>query len=126
MFQARARSTETDLNGLPGLVTAEGAVTGAIQHVVFTRDRDGATSLYVDGEVQAESTLAGTFDNWDSGYQLLVANEAGAKSLGSATCTCLRSTTAPSLARRSVATSPPRAGRRTSGTYPWRPSPALR
>ena len=76
-YQVRLRTTEpvnvgsvrTDLN------TPNGVVTTSLQHVVFTRDINGNTHIYVDGVVVASDTALGDMTNWDSTWQLGVGNE---------------------------------------------------
>ncbi len=77
-FNMRLRTTGTDLDGMPLLSSPAGTASGAIQHVVYARAKDGATSLYVDGDLVAEGTTPGNMDNWDSSYHLAIANEMGA------------------------------------------------
>ncbi|HPF13096.1 MAG: LamG domain-containing protein [Planctomycetes bacterium] len=77
-FQVNLRTTDSNLNGDPGIASSEAGPTGAVQHVVYTRTSAGTTCLYVDGERVAEATLPGTLENWDSSYSLAVANEVGA------------------------------------------------
>ncbi len=46
-----------------------------LQHLVYTRSRDGQSRIYVDGQVVAKNQTMGDFANWDSSYPLVVANE---------------------------------------------------
>ncbi|HPF13095.1 MAG: LamG domain-containing protein [Planctomycetes bacterium] len=77
-FNMRARTTSTDLDGMPILTTGAGAATGALQHVVYTRRLDGQARLFVDGQVASDTQLAGDLSNWDPSYPLVLANEFGA------------------------------------------------
>lgn len=73
-YTVRLRTTETTQNGVPSIDTRPGAVTGAWQHVVFTRNALGATRLYVDGRPTADGQAGGSLANWRD-YRLVVANE---------------------------------------------------
>lgn len=73
----RLRTTETSANGLPSVATPVGTATAALTHVIYTRDASGAVSLYVDGVVQANGTVAGDLSSWDPSYGLLIGDEVG-------------------------------------------------
>lgn len=74
-YQIRCRSTRTDANGLPDTKAAHGSVELRWTHLVFTVDRSGAATFYVNGEAQATSDLGGDFSNWDDGFRLIIGNE---------------------------------------------------
>lgn len=74
-FDVRMRTTQTSDNGIPSTSTPDGSLTTNLTHVVFTRDRNGRTRLYLDGKLSLEHTLPGTTVNWDGSYQLALANE---------------------------------------------------
>ncbi len=78
IFNVRTRTTETDLDGVPGITSPAGSALPGLQHLVYTRSPDGATRIYVDGKLSCEGQTPGTMDNWDSSYHLVVANELGA------------------------------------------------
>jgi hypothetical protein len=44
-------------------------------HLVYTRNTNGQTALYVNGKEQARNTIDGTLANWDPDYRLCLANE---------------------------------------------------
>jgi hypothetical protein len=44
-------------------------------HVVFTHDLSGAERLYVNGTEISQQTQAGDFSNWETNFQLALANE---------------------------------------------------
>jgi hypothetical protein len=52
-----------------------GAVVTDLSHVAYTRDSDGATRLYVDGELVAEGAAPGALANWDPSMRLGLGNE---------------------------------------------------
>jgi hypothetical protein len=74
-YQVRCRSTRTDANGLPDIKATHGSVELRWTHLVFTAERSGAATFYVNGEAQATADLGGDFSNWDEGYRLAIGNE---------------------------------------------------
>ena len=73
-YIARLRTTSTNNNGMPNFVASNDATT-SLQHLVFTKDANGNTFIYVDG-VQADSDQrSGTFSNWNNNYKLALVNE---------------------------------------------------
>ncbi len=74
-FDVRLRTTKTSTNGLPSLASKDKAVTSKLTHVVYTRQRKGRVRLYVNGQKQAEKTIAGDLSNWNKGFRLALANE---------------------------------------------------
>lgn len=74
-FDVRMRTTQTSDNGIPSTSTPAGSLTTNLTHVVFTRDRNGRTRLYLDGQLSIEKEVAGTTVNWDTSYQVALANE---------------------------------------------------
>jgi hypothetical protein len=75
-YLARLRTTTTDANGLPSLKSpGESEQTAMLQHIVYTRSADGKARLYINGAEVQETTVDGTFDNWNTGYHLALANE---------------------------------------------------
>ncbi len=76
VFDVRLRTTQTDANGQPSLTTPSGLLAGGLVHVVYTRSADGQATIYLDGVAQARTVIGGSLDGWDTGYRLLLANEA--------------------------------------------------
>ncbi len=74
-FNARLRTTRSDLNGRPDINTSNGLVTQSLTHVVFTKDQEGNASFYVNGKLSRTFQRRGDFSNWDSSYRLGVGNE---------------------------------------------------
>jgi len=74
-LEVRARSTSSNANGIPALATPRGSLTTALQHVAFTRSADGVARIYVNGAQQAEATGLGSLSNWDTAFELALANE---------------------------------------------------
>ena len=75
VFDARLRTTNTGINGVPSITTLAGTVLPQLMHVVYTRDRDGNARIYVDGTEQASGVDTGNLTNWNGGYKLALANE---------------------------------------------------
>jgi hypothetical protein len=77
-WQVRLRSTTSDGNGNPA-IEALNTVKAGRQHVVFTRNKDGLTAIYVDGVAAAATPpRGGTFDNWILSYVMAVGNDVSA------------------------------------------------
>lgn len=78
LVDVRLRTTDTDENGTPELRSDIAAFDGQIMHIAYTRS--GLTdeaSIWVNGQLNGSETIAGSFSNWDSNYQLTIANELG-------------------------------------------------
>ncbi len=71
----RLRSSKTDNNGLPSTAGPRKSLQAKLTHVVFTRDRTGTTSIYMDGKKVANHKVAGDLSNWDGRHRLTLANE---------------------------------------------------
>ncbi len=75
----RLRTSETDLQGMPEIMTDEGAVQAKRQHVVVTYD--GAyqvfvnVGIFVDGELKGLGPRPGDFATWDDSFRFILANE---------------------------------------------------
>ena len=77
-YDVRLRTTVTGNNGSkPFIRTPKNvASAGVLQHVVYTRDIDGAARIYVDGVLQSSRTIAGQMlGAWDATFGLVLANE---------------------------------------------------
>lgn len=74
-YDVRLRSESTDRNGNPSTASRPGVVKQQLTHVAYTRDADGATRLFVDGEQVGAGRVAGSLANWDASHRLSVANE---------------------------------------------------
>ena len=77
-FNMRARSTATNMDGMPILTGAQGTATVGLQHVVYVFSPGGNETLYVNGQVVAQQFKGGDLSNWDPSYRLAVGNEIGA------------------------------------------------
>ena len=75
-YKFALRTSDTDANGEPSLSTTAGTVsTTGYDHVVFTRESNGTTKLYLNGTERISSSTSGDFSNWNTGYLLALANE---------------------------------------------------
>src|ERR1700686_3476561 len=78
-YEGRARSSATDTNGAPPLMTttASGAAQAALQHVVLTYDPVNGQKIYVNGLYtgDADPAKGGSLANWDSTFALVLGNE---------------------------------------------------
>ncbi|MEM7131410.1 MAG: LamG-like jellyroll fold domain-containing protein [Chloroflexota bacterium] len=75
VFNMRLRTNRTDDNGEPALVSSRGVVKTQRTHVAYSRNAQGATRLYVNGQEVAAGTTSGQFSNWQNSFYLLLANE---------------------------------------------------
>lgn len=75
-FDVRLRTTRNTANGLPSVSSSKDSVTTRLTHLVYTRNRQGQISIYVDGEPIANGNANGDFSNWDAGYHLILGDEA--------------------------------------------------
>jgi hypothetical protein len=78
-YEAFARSSASDLNGAPSLLTNPNnqLAQAALQHVVLTYDPTQGRRLYVNGVYtgDVDSTTGGAINNWDTSFAFLVGNE---------------------------------------------------
>ena len=97
-YEGFARSSVTDTNGKPPLITATngGAAQAALQHVVLTYDPVNGQKLYVNGLLtgDADPPRAATLANWDDTFALVLGNETTASASGWARSSSSPSTTA--------------------------------
>ena len=73
-LQARLRTTRTSKNGMPAISTGRSLSTRPT-HIVYSRDRSGRTTVYLNGKRTKEQTVAGTVTNWDDSHHLALGNE---------------------------------------------------
>jgi hypothetical protein len=78
-YEAFARSSATDQNGAPTLITNPNnqLAQAALQHVVMTYDPTHGRRLYVNGVFtgDVDSSTGGAINNWDSSFAFLLGNE---------------------------------------------------
>lgn len=75
-IEVRLRTTETGNNGLPGFSTEAVLREGEWIHLTLTREEDGKTTIFLDGEEQASREIKGDLSNWNPGFPLLLGDEA--------------------------------------------------
>ena len=82
-YEGRTRSSVTDTNGKPPLITAqaENLAQAALQHVVLTYDPVNGQTLYVNGTVAPDKDPAGggSLASWDSTFALALGSEVTGK-----------------------------------------------
>jgi hypothetical protein len=75
-----ARSSKTDANGMPQLITDDDAerLQASLQHVVMTFDPVNGRRIYVNGEFtgDVDRSGGGALDAWDNTFALYLGNEA--------------------------------------------------
>jgi hypothetical protein len=72
----RVRTTDTNNNGTPATASNDPNLSGATQHLVYTRNGlNQEARVYVDGQLSNTLTLAGDFGNWNTDYQFALGNE---------------------------------------------------
>jgi len=54
---------------------AIGSVKAELTHAVYTRDRSGRATIYLDGVQEATAQVRGNLSNWDGNYRLGLSNE---------------------------------------------------
>ncbi len=78
-YQAQTRSSKTDTNGNPPLLTATAGsfVQAALQHIVLTYDPVDGQKLYVNGQFtgDVDPSGGGSLANWDNTFALVLGNE---------------------------------------------------
>lgn len=77
-YQAMTRSSETDANGAPALLTraADQDAQASLQHVVLTYDPVNGQRLYVNGQYTGDSDgRGGALGDWDDGFALVLGND---------------------------------------------------
>jgi hypothetical protein len=74
-FEFRLRTTATDDNGLPALVTPAGKVKTELTHFVYTRDSSGTARIYLNSGQIIEKKITGSTTKWNETFRLMLANE---------------------------------------------------
>jgi hypothetical protein len=74
-YEVRFRTTATDANGLPGLISQEKAARESLTHIVFTRNAEGKARLYINGEEESVRDITGDLSGWKEDFKLVLANE---------------------------------------------------
>ena len=83
-YEAFVRSSVTDTNGAPSLLTSATAMLAqaSLQHIVLTYDPINGRKLYVNGVYSGDVDTkgGGTFANWDNTLALVFGNDPSGKS----------------------------------------------
>lgn len=78
-YQAQTRSSRTDANGAPILLTnaADRDAQASLQHVVLTYDPVNGQRIYVNGVFTGDSDRSGggSLSDWDDSFALVLGNE---------------------------------------------------
>lgn len=74
-YDVRMRTSQSNSNGIPSLSSEDGSVTLEKTHVVYTRNRYGQASIYINGTLNSSSTQAGNVSVWRDSFSLGLANE---------------------------------------------------
>ncbi|HNS27819.1 MAG TPA: LamG domain-containing protein [Steroidobacteraceae bacterium] len=77
-YQAMTRSSETDANGEPALLTraADEDAQASLQHVVLTYDPVNGQRIYVNGQYTGDTDgSGGALGDWDDSFALVLGND---------------------------------------------------
>ncbi|MBK8944251.1 MAG: T9SS type A sorting domain-containing protein [Ignavibacteriae bacterium] len=74
-YEFRLRTSSTDNNGIPSLISNAETVTTNLTHFLYTFSDNDTAKMYINGVLQKEMHLSGVFNNWDSTYLFGIANE---------------------------------------------------
>ena len=74
-YDVRLRTTSTDANGIPSIVSPDGSLRTEPTHVVYTRDRDGGARIYINGKAAVVQSVGGEVGNWSDEFRLSLLNE---------------------------------------------------
>ncbi len=74
-IEVRFRTTKTSTNGIPSVSTKPKTLPLKLTHLVYTRNRNGQTRIYIDGKKSKEQHISGNTSSWNSTYHLALANE---------------------------------------------------
>ncbi len=75
-YDVRLRTTKTSDNGIPSYSSDKQSVTTNPTHVVYTRNRSGRATYYLNGVKDTSKKFEGTLSNWQEDFPLNLANEA--------------------------------------------------
>jgi hypothetical protein len=74
-FALRLRTTKTNANGEPALLSSPNTASNDLVHVLYTRDAKGKAVFYINGQEQGTLDVGGDFSNWKGDLRLALANE---------------------------------------------------
>lgn len=76
-FHLGVRTSETNDNASDRAFASGTVAPATLTHVVCTREANGTTRLYLNGQVAAQRVIPGTLANWDDSFALTLGNELG-------------------------------------------------
>ncbi|MGG6237505.1 LamG-like jellyroll fold domain-containing protein [Nodosilinea sp. AN01ver1] len=74
-YVTRLRTTTTGSNGDAKVLEAGQVNLNQLTHLVYTRDRAGVATFYINGQPQQSTTIDGDLSNWDAAFRLALGNE---------------------------------------------------
>ena len=74
-WDVRLRSSKTSSNGIPSTSTRDKVVSEKLSHIVYTRNRQGETRVFVDGKETTRGKALGSLSNWNKSYRLSLGDE---------------------------------------------------
>ena len=75
-YNVRLRTTTTGNNGVGTTVSSVGGLLNTqLTHVVYSREQDGDTFLYVNNQLVATQNIGGNLSNWNDNYRFALGNE---------------------------------------------------
>ena len=72
LYQAQLQTSSDD--SLVKTIGLPGSLLDGLNHVVYTKDTIGLSTLYVNGAIWAQQQIDGDFSNWADELQLVVGN----------------------------------------------------
>ena len=74
-FNVRLRTTDTNNNGLPSLSSNPNSLSQNLTHLVYVRQKNGQTQIYINGHLNQQKQISGKPTNWNDTYHLALGNE---------------------------------------------------
>jgi hypothetical protein len=75
-LDVRFRTTQTSVNGIPSAASPTSSLNNELTHFVYTRNRGGRVSIFINGKKVAQASVPGALNNWTATYKFALANEA--------------------------------------------------
>ncbi len=76
-YDVRLRATGTSTNGIPSTASPRASLSTNLTHVVYTRDRSGRTTIFLNGRPANKGDAKGATSNWDTSFRLALGDEYG-------------------------------------------------
>ena len=74
-YDVRFRFDKSNSNGHPSTASKDDTAKRQLTHVVYTRDRHGNATIWLNGEANSTQKIEGSLSNWDSSMLLALGNE---------------------------------------------------